>query len=335
MPSKYQESERTKAENLIKAGSPVFYGGKAGKLFRTKNRDFVLQDSQKNIFAPLWNEVPEYFKRNSISWWGGKNPTGHVLSSQIACINHLFQIRNDKAAVLRIIENISNDFDDVFQINTDNYLPAYIQFEAVSDNDYLNEGQPTRGNNCTSIDALIYAKNRNGEKWLIPIEWKYTEFYYNTDKSVEDSDRKSPNHKKGDEAKGKERLDRYCYNKKGSLIDTSNFLKSLIEYRNSVYFFEPFYQLMRQTLWAEQMIKNKEKETLKADNFIHLHIIPENNDDLLKKAYKCSGLDMENTWRKQLKDQSKYLIVSPVKLLNGVDSKKYFELLAYLKARYQ
>ena len=53
MASKYQETERTKAENLIKSGSPVFYGGLAGKYFRTKNRDFVLQDNKK-IFLLLF-----------------------------------------------------------------------------------------------------------------------------------------------------------------------------------------------------------------------------------------------------------------------------------------
>jgi hypothetical protein len=92
---------------------------------------------------------------------------------------------------------------------------------------------------------------------------------------------------------------------------------------------------MRQTLWVEQMIKNKNQETLKADNFIHLHVIPKNNGDLLNKVYKCSGLDMEKTWRNQLIDQSKYQIIAPELLLNGIDSKKYNELLVYLKTRYQ
>ncbi|MBP7887212.1 MAG: hypothetical protein KA076_08680 [Candidatus Marinimicrobia bacterium] len=335
MASKYQENERAKAVDLIKSGNKVFYGAKAGKKFRGNNRDFVLYDSLKNIYQPIVKDVVDYFDKNIISWWGGKNPTGHVLSSQIAYLNHLFQIRNDKLAVLKILENISPDFIDVFQIDTDKFLPAYIQFEAVSDNDYLNEGQPTRGSNCTSIDALIYAKHKNGEKWLIPIEWKYTEFYNDADKSIEDSDKKSVGHVKGDEAKGIERLNRYCYNTKGRLIDDSKYLKTVEQYRNSVYFFEPFYQLMRQTLWAEQMIKNKNRETLKADNFINLHVIPENNEDLLKKVYKCSGLDMEKTWRNQLIDQSKYRIISPELLLNGIDSKKYNDLLVYLKTRYQ
>jgi len=321
MASKYQENERAKAIDLIKSGNKVFYGAKAGKKFMTKERDFVLHDNLKNIFSPICNNVLNYFDKNAISWWGGRKPTGHVLSSQIACINHLFQIREDKNAVMTILKNVSSDFEDILQINTDRHLPAYIQFEAVSDNDYLNEGQPTRGNNCTSVDALIYAKHKNGEKWLIPIEWKYTEFYNNQNKAIEGYKADPIN------CKGEVRKKRYT-----DIINSSNYLLSSDHF---CYYFEPFYQLMRQTLWAEQMIKNKNKETLKADNFIHLHIIPDNNSDLLKKTYKCSGLDMEKTWRKHLKDQSKYLILAPEKLLKGIGSEKYNELLVYLKERYQ
>ncbi|MFA5227617.1 MAG: hypothetical protein WC396_08395 [Bacteroidales bacterium] len=317
----YKETERTKAEDLIKNGNPVFYGDKANKYFRAKNRAFVLQDSKNNIFAPVYKEVIDYFKNNKISWWGGKNPTGHVLSSQIACVNHLFQIRNDKSAVLTILKNISNDFIDIFLIDTDKFFPAYIQFEAVSDKDYLNEGGPTRGNNCTSIDALIYAKHKDGSKWLIPIEWKYTEYYYNQNKAIEGFKTDPLN------CKGEVRKKRYT-----ELINNANQLKNTDHL--SLYF-EPFYQLMRQTLWAEQMIKNKNQERLKADNFIHLHVIPENNGDLLKKVYKCSDFDMENTWRNQLMDQSKYRIISPELFLKGINPQKYKDLLDYLKTRYQ
>jgi len=56
--------------------------------------------------------------------------------------------------------------------------------------------------------------------------------------------------------------------------------------------------------------------------------------DLLNKKYKCSGLDMETTWRNQLNDQTKYQIITPRKLLNGIDSLKYKDLLNYLKTRY-
>lgn len=320
MASKYQDAERARVEHLIKSENPVFYGGKAGKYFMTKNRDFVLQENLKNLYAPICNGALEYFKFNSISWWGGSRPTGHILSSQIACINHLFQIRLDKSAVLTILKNVSNDFVDVFEINTDKHLPAYIQFEAVSDNDYLNEGQPTRGNNCTSVDALIYAKHKDGSRWIIPIEWKYTEHYNNQNKATEGFKKDPLN------CKGEKRKNRYT-----DLINNS---KQLINIDHSCFYFEPFYQLTRQTLWAEQMIKNKDLETIKADNYLHIHVIPSENKDLLNKQYKCSGLEMETTWRKLLKDQTKYQIIAPSKLLNGIDSLKYKDLLHYLKVRY-
>ena len=100
MASKYHESQRTKLIDLINSDDAIFYGGKSGEIFMGKSREFVLVDNEKNLFKPICEDTINYFKMNDISWWGRSKPTGHVLSSQIACINHLFQIRNDKEAVL-------------------------------------------------------------------------------------------------------------------------------------------------------------------------------------------------------------------------------------------
>ncbi|QEN03309.1 hypothetical protein EW093_00840 [Thiospirochaeta perfilievii] len=320
MASIYQESQREKAIDLIQSKNPVFYGSLGGKKFMTKFRDFVLIDNIKNLFEPIRSDAVEYFKKNKISWWGGKQPTGHSLSSQIACINHLYQIRNDKEAVLTILKNISDDFTDVLPVVNDKFKPAYIQFEAVSDNDNLNEGVPNRGSNCTSIDALIFGVRNDGSHWLIPIEWKYTEFYNNQNKATEGCTKET----KG--SKGETRKNRYS-----QLINNSSQLRSENHF---CYYFEPFYQLMRQTLWAEQMIINSKNETLKATNFLHVHVIPSENSDLLEKKYKCSGMGMEATWRFHLEDQSKYFIITPEKLMNGIKDKTYYDLLQYLKIRY-
>ena len=320
MASVYQESQRAKAIDLVKNNSPIFYGAQGGKIFMGKLRDFVLIENLNNLFAPIRTEVVEYFKDNKIAWWGGKKPTGHTLSSQIACVNHLYQIRNDKDAVLSILTNISSKFKDVLPISTDKHKPAFIQFESVSDSDNLNEGVPNRGSNCTSVDALIYAVHDDGSNWLIPIEWKYTEFYNNQNKATEGCLKDSIN------CKGEVRKKRYT-----QLIDDSNQLKSD---DHNCYYFEPFYQLMRQTLWAEQMIKNSRNERLKATNFLHVHVIPSENSDLLEKKYKCSNKGMETTWRNHLKDQSKYLIVTPKKLLSGINEKTYTNLINYLTVRY-
>jgi hypothetical protein len=213
---------------------------------------------------------------------------------------------------MQLLSSFSNDFDDVFEIETDKEPYGYIQFEAVSMGNNLNEGIPTRGTNCTSVDALIYAKHKNGEKWIIPIEWKYTEEYNSEDKSYGKS--------------GAIRLERYI-----TLINKSQQVNP--EYWQWC-FYEPFYQLMRQTLWAEQIIQKKTEEKIKTDNYIHLHIIPSENKDLLHKKYSCSKMNMEDTWRKCILNQDKYKIISPQDFLRNISGEKYNELKKYLSIRY-
>jgi len=319
----YREIERKRAVELMKHSHvfSIFQADKGGGKFGSHEYDFVLVDGKNNLFPPLLDEsdisiksntVIKYFSENNIAWWRGDEPTGHVLSSQVACLNHLFYLRHDKDAVLQLLSSFSNDFDEVLEIETDEKPYGYIQFEAVSIGNNLNEGIPTRGTNCTSVDALIYAKHKNGEKWIIPIEWKYTEEYNSEDKSSGKS--------------GAIRLERYI-----ALINKS-------EQVNSEYwkwcFYEPFYQLMRQTLWAEQFIQKKTDEKIKADNYMHLHIIPKENKDLLNRIYSCSKMDMENTWRKCIVNQDKYKIISPQDFLRNVSDTKYNELKKYLSVRY-
>lgn len=327
MASKFQEAQRAKQRELIKK-STIFHGVQGGGYFRGV-RDEILKESNANLFCEILDSSKKYINDNKIVWWGGKQaPTAHTLSSQIACLNHLFLIRNDKESVLKVLNNIRDEFVDVLPISCDKE-PAYISFEVTSRIDRLNESKSkdaeiTRGSNCTSIDAFIYAEHKSGELWLIPIEWKYTEHYNNQDKSLEDRESEP----KGSNGKGQERLSRYCH-----LIDISKQLKKLVDYRSSIYFYEPFYQLMRQTLWAEQVILNKDDEMLKATNYLHLHIIPNENHDLLDKRYKATGKGMEQSWRECLNDQSKYKIVDPRKFLAPI-ANTYPKLFQYLEERY-
>lgn len=318
----YKDKECERQQALIET-SGLFDGISGGGRFMGKERPFVLTDGIHNLYAPIREDAIKYFRDNNIGWWGGSKPTGHVLSSQIACVNHLFSVRNNADAVLSILNNVRNEFTEVLQITSD-WEPAYMAFEVVSDKDYLNEGSSTRGSNCTSIDAFIYAKHKSGQRWLIPIEWKYTEHYNNQDKSNEDCDGEW----KGSNGKGKERMSRY-----NDLINASVQLKTLDDYVGSLYYYEPFYQLMRQTLWAENMISHKDSERLSADNYLHIHVIPSENDELLQKKYKKSSGTMEKSWRGMLTDQSKYVIVSPETLLAPVTS-SYPELIDYLSIRY-
>ena len=264
----YKERQREYGERLIKEG---FFDDAGDGRFFGKPRPFVLKDRLKNIYPSIRTEALQYFRANRISWWGGYFPTGHVLSSQIACLNHLYPLRYDKDAVLRLLQTVSADFDTVLPI--DEHMGGYIQFEAVGgDTNLINEESNTRGSNCTSVDALIYAQNKDGRRFLVPIEWKYVETYGNTDKSTGD--------------KGETRKSRYV-----QLIQDSEYLNG-----NTLgcCWYEPFYQLMRQTLWTERLIAERIKG-FEAEDYLHIHVVPEGNNELLRKIYPCSKKGLTDT----------------------------------------
>lgn len=329
---------------------------KQQELFRksitNKGFKYILDDSERDRNLYNWQDkdtvqrVKDYFKENKIKWWNclfdapkgqkpdGLNITRHLVSSQLACINHLFFIKHDKEAVLSIINGIKDmpvKFKDVMNIPCDKGSDNYIAFEVVASKDYLHEKDLKRGEFCTSVDAFVYALDENNERWLIPIEWKYTETYKRDDKSIESDPKKEP----GNESKGKTRLSRYCNTKGDNLIGNSKQLKSLPDYKHSIYFQEPFYQLMRQTLWAECICNNEEEKVLPAEHFVHIHVCPKENKELLDKWYAevTNKQSMEEAWREMLSDQSLYHLVDPKELLRPI-AKSYPELYNYLQERY-
>lgn len=319
----YKKTQYSRQELALKEHPELFDKDKGSGVFAGFERSFALENGEHNLFEPIRIPALRYFVENRISWWkaqekddGTKGPTVHMLSSQIACLNHLYAIKDDADVVLSIANGLRPglSFSKVLPILLDK-TPGYIAFEVVSKGKWLNEGKPSRGANCTSVDALIIAEKDDGERWLIPIEWKYTEVYnVNDDKSQGKA--------------GKTRVSHY-----DKLIDRSDFLKPESIYFESVYFFEPFYQLMRQTLWAEQMIKHRNEEWVKADQFLHVHVIPSENKDLLDMTYK-KGKGMEETWRLQLKKDI-YQIITPEQLLSPLKgNSKYSDLINYLAIRY-
>ena len=322
----YKELQCEKQQRLITA-TDLFQNAKAGKVYREKPREFILLDGRCNLYESIREEAIAYFKNNGIHWWGGHTPTGHVLSSQIACINHLFPIRTEHDLLLSIINSATNQhFEKLLPIPTwldkQEEKPHYVAFEAISETDHLNEGALSRGSNCTSLDALMIAENKEGT-WLIPIEWKYTELYPNKDKSNEDRTGEAP----GTNGAGKVRLQRYQ-----DLIQSSEQLKcKYSDYQGAIYFQEPYYQLMRQTLWTELSLGD-----YNANKYIHLHIVPSANKELLDCRYKrFAEFDkgMVDTWRSLLTTPDLYICKDPQEIFASL--KEYNpKLYNYLKTRY-
>lgn len=321
--------------NLLKGKSNVFYGaGYGGSVIfenaETKKRkketfDFCISDNEriKNLYEGIQSDVVLYCHQEGIAFWhAGVNETNqvtnHILSSQIACFNHLFMVRDDKNAVLSIANAATGrKFEEVLAIPYDNG-EHYISFEVVSNKDYLREDPDnlglSRGSMCTSIDALIIAKDKDGT-YLLPIEWKYTESYDDADKSLEYK-------------KGETRLKRY---------EDLRCMYFNTNIQRSLFYIEPFYQLMRQTMWAEEVIKNQDIPLVK--DYIHIHVVPSDNTDLVNKKYPYStSSNMVGTWRSCLKTPDKYICIDPKYLVEAIEKSdnngKYDNLINYLRKRY-
>lgn len=346
--SDFKEKEREHHEALLCSDNNVFPAEvRGGGWYKDKKRSFCLQKGQEyfNLYEEIRDDVKHYFETEHIAFWGNEREVpNHTLSSQVACLNHLFAIRNDPETVIGIAKAITGRDDIIGMKKVDcDQEPQYIAFEVVSKDDHLNENTtPNRGAFCTSIDAVMLADLKGGGTLLIMIEWKYTESYSSNDKSKESD----PDRPMQPEAKGIERLKRYC-----QLITNSEDLESIsiddttcenelelnediLPYRGSIYFQEPYYQLMRQTLWAEQMIKYQSSEKIKATEFMHIHVIPAGNKELLNTGF--DGEQSENamceSWKKQLKKDI-YKWVDPQKIRNVLKEKDE-KLYDYLCKRY-
>lgn len=270
--------------------------------------EFVLkrEDCMYNLFEGIREDALPYFDKYKITWWGEnkevQKPTGHLVSSQIHCLNHLFALRKDDKAIKAILSEATGlAIKKILLSPLDE--DGYLTFEFVYKNKtLLGEKNETRGAKCTSIDALVYAELENGRKILVPIEWKYTETY-----SGAEADKKS--------------LVRYPVRLE-SILPASN-LKGW----NDSYKADPYYELMRQTLLVEQIIVHSDKVDLKADDYVHIVIIPKEHS-VLRDAIITDYIPT-------LKDPSKFKIIDPQELLAPLKGNdKYKDLLNYLQNRY-
>jgi hypothetical protein len=253
--SAYREVQRKKAIDLR---DEIFKDPGDG-LFAGKKRDFVLNDPILNLWAGIRYDAIDYFKNNTIAWWHGaeNEPTGHLLSSQISCINHLYSLRQRMDLATAILKNIDNRI-----INAKVVDNGFVEFEINGKENYLNERSHTRGANSTSVDAVMVGEKENGKNILVLIEWKYTEEYNPENLYIP------------------ERYNTYnpILSKQNCPIKIDNFEKL---------YYEPYYQLMRQTLLGWKMIEAGEYN---CDEYIHLHIIPKNNKELkLRKNFTKFG----------------------------------------------
>jgi hypothetical protein len=294
-------------------------------LFFNIPRDFVLMQPELNLMEAIRNDAVKYFTNNNISFWNTgetrlkeiNKPSGHMLSSQVACINHLFFFRRHQDIATAILKGIDNNVKTALRLDNDIADHGYVSFEVIGQENYLKERSHTRGANSTSIDAVMLAEMQDNTRKLFIIEWKYVEEY------------RSKQSKFVEEGGERRRATYMPFLKKEDC--PINILELNDKFVEGI-FYEPFYQLLRQTLLAHEMIKAKD---FGAIDFIHLHLIPADNKELKNNNPSrgiLQGEKLEVTWTNLLKSPNKYKAIDPKYFLeparqfsNATTAIKYLE----------
>lgn len=121
---------------------------------------------KKAFWSPISDHIIEYFSSSNIAI---HTEALNLKSSQVACLNFLFPLKQDLGLATVVFQKSFSDLEKVTNIEFEYTGPE----EAT-----LWLGEPSsgvRGQNRTSIDAAIFWKDQNGEKHISLIEWKYTE----------------------------------------------------------------------------------------------------------------------------------------------------------------
>jgi hypothetical protein len=210
--------------------------------------------------------VLDYFSRHKITWHQHRN---HALSSQVCCLNFLAPLAEDRELLSQVIGGaLGIDEPEMLEVEEGaSGRPWFVGFEWIGRGNHLNEwpkrGAPTRGANVTSADAVVRFRAR-GRVETILIEWKYTESYG------------PPIPAKGNDT----RTRRY-----ESLAFSSDQRDEVGPIRRDAgvaladFYFEPFYQLLRQQMLANEMERSREDG---ADVVRVLHLSPAGNIALHK-----------------------------------------------------
>jgi hypothetical protein len=301
----FRDRERQKAVKYRDAifrdpGSGIFFG---------KERDFVLQDPSLNLWDGIREDAKQYFQTNNIAWWQGNadDPTGHLLSSQVACLNHLYFLRQRKDVATALLQRVRPDIAEALVVDS-----GFVEFEYIGNQQYLKEHSFTRGANCTSLDAIMYGVTSEDKRTLFLIEWKYTEMYSGDDLYI---------------ASRAEVYDSLIIHPEGPFVSGID---------PKAFYYEPFYQMMRQTLLGWLFEQHHE---LDCDAYMNIHVIPQENTELTRNItsplLREQGHDLHEVWTKVLKQSQKYIQIDPSSLLKEFDSiADTKSWLTYLERRY-
>jgi len=242
-----------------------------------------------NLAPSIREAAQDYFMRYGITWHRHAN---HGLSSQVCCLNFLMPLATRPDLLSKVIGQALNIAPpEMLEVEVGAFdQPWFVGFEWIGQVDYLNEapaaGRRTRGANATSADAIVRFRHEGRVEALL-IEWKYTETYG------------APIPPAGNAT----RVARY----KDLAFAPNGPIRADLGLGLTDFFWEPFYQMLRQQMLAVGMQRAKE---LEAEQVRVLHISPMGNRALHKvtaPALRRLGDDAFGAFRAVLTDPSAFI----------------------------
>ena len=248
---------------------------------------FCLADrcASENLYKGIRRPAIRYFLSRDIPWHDGvcdaRIPSNHLCCSQSCCINFLFHTSTRPELIKNVFGHFYPDLKEPLSIPMDLDGPAiddrphYVAFEWFGSHDFLREGERkgyarTRGANYTSADFAFRFRRTDGKIHLVLGEWKYTEFYNSEDLGAIPA-------RKDNYRRAFERPD-------------GVFSKGIKAYGSRLYdamFYEPFYQLMRLQLLAQEMAHGADTgvgREMDADVVTVLHVCPTANQEFRNRV---------------------------------------------------
>ena len=308
-------------------------------LYRLRPRDFCLADecSNENLYGGIRASAIQYFSDRRIPWHDGLKsrtvPSNHLCCSQSCCINFLYPLVSNPDFVKTVLGNFYPNITEPLAITGDLPLPdktfPFMAFEWIGTKDFLGEssrkgGRRTRGANATSADFAFRFRRNDGKIQLVLGEWKYTESYGRSDLGEQKPVRKE--------------------NYRQAFHRVNGVFGPRFERLYDTFFFDPFYQLMRLQLLAQEMESGNLGREMEADLVSVLHVCPMANGEFREPRHVTSpGLKQEfpgkgtlEIWNELVPDD-KFLSISVENLLDTISTNKGrldSDWVNYLECRY-
>jgi len=318
----FRDSEKERYQTL--KSQPQLFSSAAQRdgLYNKKSRFFCLADecADENLYEAIREPAIKYFEDRDIRWHDGLNkrriPSNHLCCSQCCCVNFLYPMTTNPTLLARVFRQFYPDLKRPLQIHEDKRLPngtyPYMTFEWIGTKDYLGElfrklGVRTRGANFTSADFAFRFRRKDDKIQLVLGEWKYTEYYNSRDLGA-------PSRPKDKKPLARKHNYWPAFRRKNGI-----FANHGEELYNDL-FFEPFYQLMRLQLLAQEMELGRE---MNADVVSVFHISPEANREFRERVTSPRLEEMFpnrgvlEIW-KELVPEDKFMSISVEELLNTI-----------------